>query len=547
LPIDLKASDLSIYSFDIGLVVSNAFSEVKGGAMASSLIRGKYVITKVIDDNTSEVIHDGAVFQRDGEIIEVGRYDDLKARHTSDEVIGSGNQVVMPGLINDHYHVGLTPFQLGNPDLPLETWIAQRWSTRDVDRYLDTLYGAIQMIESGITTVGAIQGAWYTPPGLTHLDLSAQALKAYQDSGMRAAFSYSIRDQNRFVYQDDQQFLATLPSDLAARMETVFRSARLSTEEYFSMFADLYERFGRNQPNHQIKHLVSPSNVQWCSDPLLEATKELARRYSTAIHIHLQESVYQKLYGLRRYNKTPLAHLNDLGFLGPDVTCGHGVWITDWDIALLGETGTVICHNSSSNLRLKSGIAPLNRLLEKDITVAMGIDEAGINDDKDMFQEMRLVQKLHRIPGVDSPSPTSHQVLRMATINGAKAVLWSDQIGTLERGKRADVILVNLEHITEPYLDPDTNIVDAVIYRGRGLDVDTVIVNGEVIMQNRQLTRVNKAEVWAELKAQLSRELRPHEVERKETSRQVLPYVHRFYQRWPMEGGRPQYSYNASS
>ena len=116
--------------------------------MASSLIRGKYVVSRVIDDNSSQIIDDGAVFQRDGEIVEVGRYDDVKARHDPDEVIGSGNDVVLPGLINAHHHTGLTPFQMGVLDLPLEPWITARMRMRAVDSYLDTLYCAMQMIES---------------------------------------------------------------------------------------------------------------------------------------------------------------------------------------------------------------------------------------------------------------------------------------------------------------------------------------------------------------------------------------------------------------
>ena len=515
--------------------------------MASSLIRGKYVVTRVIDDNTSEIITNGAVFQRDGEIVEVGGYEDLKARHTPDEVIGSGDQVVMPGLVNAHHHVGLTPFQLGAPDLALELWIAERMATRHVDNYLDTLYCAIQMIESGITTVMHNQAPFNKSPDESLQEMGAKILKAYQDSGMRAAFSIVNVDQNHIVYQEDQQFLATLPPDLAGKIDEGLRFTDIPQEEYFSLFVDLYERFGRNQPDQRIMHFISPGNVQWCSDPLLEACKEFAGRYSTGIHIHLQESVYQKMYGLRTFGKTPLAHLHDLGFLGPDVSCAHCVWLTESDMDTMAQTGTVVSHNASSNLRLKSGVAPLNRMMAKGVTVAVGIDEAGINDDNDILQEMRLVQKLHRVPGVDSPSPTSHQVLHMATANGAKATFFADRIGTLEKAKRADVILLNLDHIVEPYLDPKVNVVDAVLHRGRGLDVDTTIVDGEVLMRDRRITRVNKAEVWTELKAQLAHELKPHEIERGALAGQLGPYVQRFYRQWPLEGAKPHYLYNESS
>ena len=124
--------------------------------MPSTLVRGKYVISKITGAASAEVVSDGAVLQRDGEIIEVGSYEDLSARHPAAEVIGSSNAVVMPGLVNDHFHVGLTPFQLGAPDLPLELWGLARIGARTIDPYLDQLYGAVQMIESGTTTVQAI-------------------------------------------------------------------------------------------------------------------------------------------------------------------------------------------------------------------------------------------------------------------------------------------------------------------------------------------------------------------------------------------------------
>ena len=176
--------------------------------------------------------------------------------------------------------------------------------------------------------------------------------------------------------------------------------------------------------------------------------------------------------------------------------------------------------------------------------MAVGIDEAGINDDNDMLQEMRLVQKIHRLPGVDSPSPTAHQILHMATVNGAKATLFDSQVGTLEPGKRADAVLVDLNSITEPYLHPDTDMVDALVYRGRASDVDTVIVDGEVLMRDGRITKVDKEAVWAELKKHMSRPMAQHEIDRGNLGRDLLPHVNEFYKGWGLPGGRPHYLYN---
>ncbi|MCI0866062.1 MAG: amidohydrolase family protein, partial [Chloroflexi bacterium] len=270
-------------------------------------------------------------------------------------------------------------------------------------------------------------------------------------------------------------------------------------------------------------------------------------KYSTGIHIHLQETVYQKLYGLAVWNKTPLQHLHDLGFLGPEVTCGHSVWATEEDIELMAATGTNVCHNASSNLRLQSGIAPLGRLLEAGIKVAIGSDEAGINDDKDLFQEMRMVLKLHRVPGVDNIPPTAYQVLEMATVNGAYASWFGDRIGTLEPGKRADMVLLDLRNIEEPYLDPEVSVVDAVVHRGRSIDVDTVMVDGEVVMRDKELTRINKDDLFKEIKESLDRPLSTQELERRELSRLVEPHLRRFYQGAMPQPGAPHTNYNARS
>ena len=509
--------------------------------MSSSIVRGKYLVEKVIDSEKSQIIPDGALYQEDGEIVAVGSYSNIKAAYNPDREIGSDNHLIIPGLVNAHHHIGLTPFQLGIPDLALEPWITARYGMRNADPYLDTLYCAIQMIESGITTVMHNHGAGGTTNAADQVKLGKQVLKGYQESGMRAAFSFMFRDQNNLVYQEDDDFIASLPSELGARAKEQVTPNSPSSDEYFDVFTELHQSFSND---NRINIFLAPGNVQWCSDEFFQAAKEYATRYKTGIHIHLQESVYQKIYGLRTWNKTPLAHLEDLGILGPELSCAHGVWLNDSDIEILSRTRTIICHNASSNLRLKSGVAPLNRLVEMGVTVGIGIDEAGINDDNDMLQEMRLVQKIHRMPGVMTPSPTSHQILQMSTVNGAQATLFNSQVGTLEPGKRADIVLVNLTGITEPYLHPSNNIIDSLIYRGRASDVETVIVDGEVVMENKTMTKVNKNDVWEALKEHMSTPLTEKEKAKAQLGRDLLPYVNNFYAQWDIQAERPFYSYN---
>ena len=156
------------------------------------------------------------------------------------------------------------------------------------------------------------------------------------------------------------------------------------------MVEDLYAKY-YERPEEKIRVSVAPSNVHRCTDNLLVGLRELASKYETGIHIHLQETIYQKLYGLRTWNKTPLQHLKDLDFLGPDVVCGHGVWVTDEDIETMASHKVSLCHNASSNLRLKSGIAPVNYFLDKGLRIALGSDEAGLNDDKDWCRRCDLL------------------------------------------------------------------------------------------------------------------------------------------------------------
>ncbi len=507
--------------------------------MKTTIVRGKHVVCKITGRDTAEAINGGAVVVQDGTIIEVGKYEELLRRYQPNEVIGSTRHTVIPGLINAHHHVGLTPFQLGSLDMPLETWIIARWALREIDPYLDTLWCAIQMVESGITTVQHNHMAARLPQEMGLYDGASQILDAYDASGMRVAFSMFTRDQNFIVYEDDERFLSTLPIELADRTRERVNTRVITLEEYLSSTAELHAR--KSGPRTNV--FVSPHNVHWCSDEMLTAMSDLARRLETGFHVHLQETIYQRMYGSRHWGKTPLAHLDDLGVLGQEVSCAHGVWLSESDIDILARTGTAICSNPSSNLRLKSGVAPLNRLLERDVTVALGIDEAGVNDDNDILQEMRMAQKMHREPGVASPHPTSHDIFQLATANAAK-VTFFDQVGTIEPGKRADMVLIDMERIEEPYLHPDTDIIDALVYRGKGLDVDTVMVDGEILLKDKKFLKVDKAEVAARLKESLSRGLTDRERRGARLAEDLLPYVNRWFAEWELESGPAHYSYN---
>jgi cytosine/adenosine deaminase-related metal-dependent hydrolase len=514
--------------------------------MPSSLTRGKYVVCGVVNRHEATVIDDGAVFQRDGVIVDIGAYDEIAKKYEPDEVIGSPDDVVIPGLINSHHHVGLTPIQLGSRDYALELWFATRIAGRAVDLYLDTLYSAFEMIESGVTTVQHLH-SWIPGRPESILEQIDKILKAYRDIGMRVSFSYGTRDQNRLVYEDDAAFVRRLPPELGAQLAAHLEANSLPLKDQLFIFDELYQRYNGEE---RARIQLAPMNLHWCSDRALAAVREMSDKYQAPMHMHLLESAYQKEYARRRGGGTAVDYIHRHGMLGPLMTLGHSTWFTEGDIEIVADTGTHVCHNASSNLRLRSGIAPVNQLEARGVNVALGIDEAGINDDRDMLQEMRMVLKLHRTPGFDDRVPTSHQVLRMATENGAHTTPFGAQIGTLEPGKAADLVVMSWREIAYPFLDLDidVSVVDAIIHRAKSSGVKTVLVAGEPILRDGRFSRVDKAAALAELAAMLARPASDDEIRRIALSRDVLPHVKQFYEGY-LDAATPDpfYAFNSRS
>ena len=494
--------------------------------MAATLVRSRAMITKTLSATAWEEIADGALIQEDGVITEIGTYDDLRRKHPSLPVVGSGREVMLPGFVNAHHHVGLTPLQLGSPDMPLELWFVTRMVARNVNPYLDTLYSAFEMIGSGITTVQHLHG--WAPGKLPDVENRAgEIIRAYEDIGMRVSYCFALRDQNRLVYQADQDFIASLPPELRGPMQRWFDRFQLSLEDNLDLFRNLHRS---HNAKRRVRVQLAPANLHWCSDKALAAMAELSRSHNAPIHMHLVETAYQKEYARRRGGGTALEYLDRFGLLGPNMTLGHGVWLTEKDLDRVAETGTCICHNCSSNFRLRSGVAPLNRFEAKGINTAIGLDEAGINDDRDMLQELRLVLRAHRVPGMgDNEVPGMGQVLRMATVGGARTTSWRDSLGTLEVGKGADLSLIDWDSVAYPYLDELTPTLDAVVQRAKASAVRAVMCDGEVIYQEGRFTRVDRDSALKALHDDLSRALSDDEVERRKLSKALLPHAKRFY------------------
>lgn len=514
-----------------------------GAAAGTTMVRGRYVLLRAIDDTTVETLEDAAVLQVDGRIAEIGPFADIAARHPGIEVLGGPDALVVPGFVNTHHHIGITPVQLGSPDLPLELWLTHQMRHRTPDAYLDTLYSAFELVASGVTAVQHL-GRMMPAPVSGWRDAASAVIDAYRDLGMRVSFAMCNRDQHRLVYAEDDVFVATLPADLRDETAAFLKRSHFRLEDFETEYlAPMLDRFGM-RADPLVRLWLAPINLERASDRLLTLTSEWARKYGMGIHLHLSETAYQKEFSRRRFGKSSVAHLADIGFLGPHLTLGHGTWVDEGDLDLIHRHGVCVCHNASSNLRLRSGIAPVNALVARGIPVALGIDEAGLNDDRDMLQEMRLVKHLHAEPGLFNAPLTPAQIFRMATENGAKAVGFGDEIGRIEVGRRADLVVLDYARIAYPHLSPATDPVSALIYRAKTEHVLATMIEGRVVYRSGKFAYVDRDKVLAALSDDLGRVETPTEAVRASLSRRLLPHIKDFYRDWPLPDGEPWYRLN---
>ncbi len=493
--------------------------------MTQTIIAARWVVSGIIDRHTPAIAEDGAVLVSDGVIVALGSVAALQRQAPQAAITRYPRSMLLPGFVNAHHHIGLTPLQLGSPDEALEVWFATRIPARTIDRYLDTLYGAFEMLASGVTTVQHIQG--WIPGSLNQIHAAAtETLNAYRTIGMRASYCWGIRQQNRLVYEADQAFCARLPTDLGNDLATWLKAQALPFEDALALFDRLT---ADNQGQTLTRIQLAPANLHWVEDEHLLAIAQKARSAGVPMHMHLLETPYQKEYALRRTGTTAVQHLHRLGVLGPDLTLGHAVWLTEADIEVAADTGTCLCHNCTSNFRLRSGLAPLNRFEAKGLTVGIGIDEAGLNDDRDMLQEMRLVLRAHRTPGLGDEVPTCAQVLRMATADGARTTGFGDTIGRLAPGLPFDAVLIDYHRATYPYQDEEIPPLDAVMQRAKTEAVEAVYVAGDLVYAGGRFTHVDRDAVLAEIAERLARPRSPEELHLRDLGRAVVPHVKAFY------------------
>lgn len=513
--------------------------------MGELIVRGRHIVTDPTTLPDGGWLQDGAVLVRGDRIAAVDGYETLRARHPGVPEIGTGDDIVIPGLINTHHHGwGLSSFQLGFLDDHFEAWLPSCWQLKVVDTYLDTLWADMRNIRSGVTTVlhTAYGRDWGNYRGET-----LAKLRAHESSGIRAAYGVHFMNQNTFVYRPDHEFLREVPAGTAEAVRSAMGAMSLPTEtDFFGLTAEVLEKY---QDHPRITVLMAPVAPQWCADGVLAQVRDRARSWQVNVHLHCLESPHQREFGRSHYGKSIIRHLLDLDLLGPNVSLGHSVWLTEQDMDICAGTGTSICHNASSNLRLRVGVLPAARLLEKGVNVSIGMDGLTINDDEDMLQELRLVAKLHGLPTrpEHAACPTSSEVLAMGTANGARTLLRQHEIGKLLPGYKADIVLIDANRLTRPYLDPRTHFVDALLYRARGSDVHTVLVDGQPVLENGQFVKLAEDEVLRALEdsARAGEPApRKHWADLVET---LKPYIRSHYEKRELTPVNPFYTVNSTT
>jgi len=507
--------------------------------MNASIVYGKYVI---VDWNS--VIPQGAVYVEDGKIVDVGGYAEIQQHYQCETEIGSSQHIVMPGFVNAHNHgKGLTDFQRGQLDDTLETWKFRTYP--GIDPELDTQWAALKQLEAGVTTT--MHNHDLIDPHSPGKEFPA-VIEAYKNCGLKVSFAPTIANRNWFVYGDNEAFVTGLPEDIQrVCRQRMDRSRLFGPGEYMAAVDSLYKRYGDDR---QVKIMHGPISPQWVDEDSLKAIKVDADKKNMRIHIHVQQTKLQNLYGYKQYGTSLLGFLDSIGFLDKNVTVGHAVWISEKDIELIAERGASVTHHASCNFRVRNGLSPVYELLQAGVQVGIGMDDKEFGDDKDFIEEMRIVSKLHRLPShrLDSPHLLPRDAFRMATEYGAETLGWGSEVGSLSKGKRADIVLLDGRRISEPFVSPNQSPIDLVVYRAGTRDVDIVMVDGQVVVQNGKAVHVDREALVEALKESLPAAY-AEELERGNRELKALrPYIAQWFSGWynEMESfeGEPFYHFN---
>lgn len=416
--------------------------------------------TVVTQNAARDIIAPGAIAIDGTDIVEIGAPAAIAGRYQAAETIEARDDVILPGLINTHTHAPMVMYRGLADDLALMDWLQKYIFPAEAKTVspelvrIGTRLAALEMIESGTTTFADM---YY---------FEEEIAKASIEAGLRGVLGQTII---QFPVAD-----AKTPADGLARAERFIRE-----------FKD----------NGLVVPAVAPHALYTNDQTTLVASAELGRKYGVPVIIHFAETEDEVKLAREKFNATPAAYLESIGFWGPNTLAAHAIWVTDDDLAILKRRDIGLAHNPESNMKLASGAAPVAKYLAAGVALGLGTDGAASNNDLDMFEAMRQASFLAKHVTRDPTAVPAQAALDMATIGGARALHMEPRIGSLAAGKRADLITVSMRTARQtPMYDPISHLV----YATRGDDVRTTIVNGKVLMKERQVRTLNRESVIAD-------------------------------------------------
>jgi 5-methylthioadenosine/S-adenosylhomocysteine deaminase len=436
--------------------------------MQKILIKGGYIVTM---DRRGRILKEGSILVEGDKIVEVNDEEKLK-NSKADIVIDAKHRAVLPGFVNTHTHLFQTLLRSLGDDMKLFDWwpkcvVPHAIHLKKEDCYCAALAGSLELIKSGVTCT--IDNHYVFP----RPKLADACLEAFKDIGIRGIEARGYMDTDVF------NFLPDYP-ELIEGTEKPLKDVERMIKEWHGAEDRLYVWFGTSAPFLN-------------SEEQLEKTYELAKKYGTGICIHLNESLDEVKGWKEKFGSTPIKYLSEkIKFFGPNVLAIHCVHVTDEEIEILARTDTKVSHNAISNMYLASGVAPVGKMLNAGITISLGVDGAASNNNQDMFELMKTTVLLHKVSSCDPLAITAEKVLEMATIDGAKAAGLEKEIGSIEAGKKADLILFDLNR---PNMAPLNRILSQLVYCGKANNVSTVIINGEIVLENGKLKTMDESEI----------------------------------------------------
>lgn len=422
------------------------------------IVQGDHVVTM---DAAMTVIENGAVAIDDGVIVAVGAADEVSANYTARQTLSGNGRIVMPGLVNGHSHAAMTLLRGVADDLALMDWLNNYIFPAEVE-FVDAEFVRIgtelacwEMIRGGTTT---FVDMYYYP------DVIADVVDR---CGMRALISTTVIDQRSPDAED--------------------------AADSINKGSGFVERW--QGKNGRITPIFGPHANYTLNAEQLQATRAAAMQYGVPISIHMAESPFEFQYSQDTFGKTSIEFFESIGFFEGPTIAAHVVWPTETEIPILAEHKVGVIHNPTSNMKIASGISPVTDMLAAGVRVGLGTDGAASNNDLDMWEEMRLAAFLQKVEQMNPEVMSAETVLRMATSGGATAIGLGDTIGSLEAGKRADLIQVAFDDVHHV---PTYDVVSHLVYVNDEQDVASVVVDGVILVKDREMLTIDTTRVAAE-------------------------------------------------